>query len=112
MIKAAFPQAFRDMGRSAGEATVALWSSQMAGIPPEVIVETAGRLIKEARYAPTLADMFTGLKERRTIAWQKIAMHEAYTKHGIESPYTPEQIAEERRISAALRPNESAVVAV
>ena len=102
LMRKLFPAYFRDMSRDEGVKMLEAWSEQLKGVPEDSVLDAIYRISKKQRYAPYIPEVFAELRDRLEVADAKIAMHDSWTSHGIESPYTEEQIAEERRISAAL----------
>lgn len=72
IMKAAYPNFYRDMTKEDASNTINLWSTMFADEKPQIVIEAVKSLICTLKYPPTIADV----KEKIALITQPPAMTE------------------------------------
>ena len=86
MLKAAYPNFYKDMGAEEAQGTISVWTMQFADLPAEVVLMALNKHISTGKFPPTIAE----IKEKITaIYWE--AHGKAYPICEIEREYLSEE---------------------
>lgn len=67
MLKAAYPNFYKDMGADEAQGTISIWAMQFADLPAEVVLMALNKHISVGKFPPTIAE----IKEKITaIYWE------------------------------------------
>lgn len=71
ILKAAYPNSYKNMTREEANGTVAVWSMQFAAFPVEVVLLAINKIISSSTFPPSISEV----KEKmRSMYWEVWAM--------------------------------------
>ena len=86
MLKAAYPNFYKDMGADEAQGTISVWTMQFASLPAEVVLMALNKHISTGKFPPTIAE----IKEKITaIYWE--AHGKAYPIYENERKFLSEE---------------------
>ena len=92
VLKAAYPNFYKDMTAAEAQGTVSVWSMQFADISAEIVLMALNKVISTSKYPPTIAEV----KEKFSgIHWEA---YEMLHRHRNVKPLSDEEFARYKRI--------------
>lgn len=83
VLKAAYPQQLNKLSEAEANATIQIWLIQFNGIPGDIVMLAAQKLIATSVYFPTVAEIKAKIKSLHWEAWGAIQQHEQELEMGI-----------------------------
>lgn len=65
ILKAAYPNQFKGMSRTDGEALLSLWAMELEGYPSDLCTEAARKLMRTCKFMPSLSELLDEIKATR-----------------------------------------------
>ena len=92
VLKAAYPNFYKDMTAAEAQGTVSVWSMQFADISAEIVLMALNKAISTSKYPPTIAEV----KEKFSgIHWEA---YEMLHRHRNVKPLSDDEVAHYKRI--------------
>lgn len=102
LLKASYPNSMRDLTEGDADAMSALWASQFADIPAQIVMEAVREAINSSSFFPSVSDIRQRLTDRRDVAWMKLHWQKNAMRLGDRPPFNLGQIETEARVYRAL----------
>lgn len=94
ILKAAYPNSYRNMSKDEANGTVVVWQTQFASIPAEMVLIAVNKLISTSPFPPAICEV----KDRiRGLYWE---VWEILDQHRQHNNLSPEQEAMYKRMFA------------
>lgn len=98
ILKAAYPNFYKDMSADEAQGTVSVWSMQFANVSAEIVLMALNKAISTSKYPPTIAEV----KEKfSSIHWEA---YEMINKHYGMRQLSDEEFARCKMVYEATRP--------
>ena len=78
ILKAAYPNHYRDMSAEDAQGTVSVWSMQFADMPAEIVLMALNKVISTSKYPPTVAEVKEKFSSIHWEAYEKIDRHNRF----------------------------------
>lgn len=75
ILKAAYPNTFRNLSAEDASATVNVWAAQFAKMPVSVVIIAVNKLISTNVYPPTISEVKEKIRSLYWESWQMIDQH-------------------------------------
>ena len=83
ILKAAYPNSYRNMSKDEASGTVMVWQTQFANIPAEMVMIAVNKLISTSPFPPAISEV----KEKiRGMYWEVWGILEQHRQHPSLSP--------------------------
>ena len=77
ILKAAYPNSYKNLTTEDVKATVNVWSSQFSNIPASVVMITVNKLISTNVFPPTIAEVKERMRSLYWEAWEMLDLHKS-----------------------------------
>ena len=98
ILKAAYPNSYKNMTKDEANGTVAVWSMQFASIPVEVVMIAINKLISTSTFPPAICEVKDKIRGLYWEVWEQLKENE-HTKL-----LTAEEEAMLRKIHSVVEP--------
>lgn len=95
ILKAAYPNSYKNMTKEEANGTVAIWTMQFSTIPAEVVMFAINKLISTSPFPPSICEVKNKISGLYWESWDALRIHKEY------KTLTPEQEAVYQRIHDA-----------
>lgn len=102
ILKAAYPNSYRNMSKEEANGTVAVWTMQFANFPAEVVMLAVNKLISSSPFPPAICEVKDKIRGMYWEVWGILAEDKQYNR------LTADQKATYQRILDAIEPLRSA----
>lgn len=92
ILKAAYPNSYRNMTKEEANGTVAIWSTQFANIPADIVMIAINKLISKSPFPPAISEVRDKISGLYWEAWEVLKLDQQY------KTLTEEQKAQYERI--------------
>lgn len=83
ILKAAYPNSYRNMSKDEANGTVMVWTMQFSNIPAEMVMVAVNKLISSSTFPPSISEV----KEKiRSMYWEVWGILENHRQHPSLSP--------------------------
>lgn len=107
ILKAAYPNSYRNMTKEEAIGTINVWATQFINIPVEVVLVAVNKLISTNTFPPSIGEVKAKIRSLYWEAWQMLEDHRKATE-GIKLTDDPDE--EPLRYGKALSPEALATV--
>ena len=76
ILRAAFPNSYRNIDAETASATANIWATQFANIPYEVVSIAVNKIISVNTFPPSIAEVFEKIRSLYWEAWQMLYDHD------------------------------------
>lgn len=83
ILKAAYPNSYRNMSKDEANGTVMVWQTQFANIPPEMVLIAVNKLISTSPFPPAISEVKDKI---RSLYWEVWGILEEHRQHRSLSP--------------------------
>lgn len=83
ILKAAYPNSYRNMSREEANGTVMVWQTQFANLPAEMVLIAVNKLISTSPFPPAICEVKDKI---RGLYWEIWGILEEHRKHPSLSP--------------------------
>lgn len=87
ILKAAYPNSYKNMTKEEANGTVTVWSMQFANIPAEMVMLAINRLISTSPFPPAICEVRDKISRFYWEAWEALNVNQTL------KTLTPEQVA-------------------
>lgn len=98
ILKAAYPNSYKNMTKDEANGTVAIWSMQFSTIPVEVVMIAINKLISTSPFPPAICEVKEKIRGLYWEVWEKLKENEHMKL------LTPEEEAMLRKIHSVVEP--------
>lgn len=102
ILKAAYPNSYRNMSKEEANGTVAIWTMQFAQFPVEVVMLAVNKLISSSPFPPAICEVKDKIRNMYWEVWSVLAEDKQYNK------LTADQRATYQRILDVIEPMRAA----
>lgn len=102
IVKAAYPNAYKDMTKKEALGTVTVWASQFAEMPATVVLIAVNKLISTNTFPPSIKEVKESIRGLYWEAWEAVNYHE----RGI-LPLPPKKLSAMQEIVRVCEPMQS-----
>ena len=95
ILKAAYPNSYKNMTKEEANGTVAIWSMQFTNIPADVVMVAINKLISASPFPPAISEVKDKIRGLYWESWEALRFNQE------EKTLTPEQEAMYKRIFIA-----------
>lgn len=92
ILKAAYPNSYKNMTKEEANSTVAIWAMQFATMPAEVVILAINKLISTSPFPPAISEVKNKISGLYWESWEALRLNQEY------KTLTPEQEAVYKRI--------------
>jgi hypothetical protein len=78
ILKAAYPNSYRNMSKDEANGTVMVWQTQFANIPPEMVLIAVNKLISTSPFPPAISEVKDKI---RSLYWEVWGILEEHRQH-------------------------------
>ena len=103
ILKAAYPNTFKNLPTEDAKATASVWAAQFASIPVQVVLIAVNKHISANVYPPTISEVKERMRSLYMEAWEMIDFH----KRGL-APLDEKTLATAQSILAVTEPMRTA----
>lgn len=75
IMKAAWPNSFRDMTKEAANGTITVWTLQFAKVPAQIVMIAINKLINKNTFAPSIQEVKEKIRGLYWEAWTMLQEH-------------------------------------
>ena len=94
ILKAAYPNSYRNMSKEEANGTVMVWQTQFANIPAEMVLIAINKLISTSTFPPAICEVKDKIRSLYWEVWEILYHHQ-------QAPYlSPEQEEKYKRMFA------------
>lgn len=76
ILKAAYPNSYKNMTKEEASGTVTVWAMQFATIPAEVVMVAVNKLISTSPFPPAICEVKERIRSLYWEAWEVLKMNE------------------------------------
>lgn len=95
ILKAAYPNSYKNMTKEEANGTVTVWAMQFSTIPAEVVILAINKLISTSPFPPAISEVKNKISGLYWESWEALRVNKEY------KTLTPEQEAVYQRIHEA-----------
>lgn len=100
ILKAAYPNSYRDMSRDEANGTVMVWTTQFANIPAEMVMIAVNKLISTSTFPPAISEVKDKI---RGMYWEIWGILEQHRQHPFLHPKQEEMYKQMFAICESMR---------
>lgn len=78
ILKAAYPNSYRNMTKDEANGTVMVWQTQFANIPPEMVMVAVNKLISTSPFPPAICEVKDRIRSLYWELWEVLDQHRQY----------------------------------
>lgn len=75
ILKAAYPNSYRNMSRDEANGTVMVWQTQFANIPAEMVMIAVNKLISTSTFPPAISEVKDKIRSMYWEVWEILNRH-------------------------------------
>lgn len=98
ILKAAYPNSYRNMSKDEANGTVMVWAMQFANIPADIVLIAVNKLISTSDFPPAICEVKDKIRGLYWEVWEELEMHRQF------KTLPPEKEAFYRRIYEVVEP--------
>ena len=98
ILKAAYPNAYKDMTKEEANGTVAVWTTQFANYPVDLVALAVNKLISTSQFLPSISEVKSKISGMYWEVWEILC----YNRTG--KTLTPEEEQTYRRMLDVIEP--------
>lgn len=76
ILKAAYPNSYKNMTKDEANGTVAVWSTQFASIPADVVMIAINKLISTSSFPPAICEVKDKIRGLYWESWEVLKMNQ------------------------------------
>lgn len=78
ILKAAYPNSYRNMSKEEASGTVMVWQTQFANIPAEMVMAAVNKLISTSTFPPSIAEVKDKIRGMYWEVWGILEKHRQF----------------------------------
>lgn len=98
ILKAAYPNSYKNMTKEEARGTVMVWATQFQGIPGDIVMIAVNKLISTKTFPPAISEVKEKIQRLYWEAW------EALNEHKTANNLTGDQVQAYQRIMGVVEP--------
>ena len=98
ILKAAYPNSYRNMSKDEANGTVMVWAMQFSNIPADIVLIAVNKLISNSAFPPAICEVKDKIRSLYWEVWEELEMHRQF------NTLPPEKEAFYRRIFEVVEP--------
>ena len=104
ILKAAYPNSYKNMTKEEASGTVTVWAMQFANMPAEIVMIAVNKLISTSPFPPAICEVKDKIRSLYWETWEILNQHKMYNNLTPEQEKMYQQLFE---IAGELRSNQS-----